>query len=257
MSLTECNSCSACNGKCDNCTLEVCINNMEKHREIYKLIKDFDYKTSEALQNLFDKCMEIKSNLYNNYGINIEIYNIYDTIIISEDFLNKLRIKKEEAENYIDKLKKEMENIEKEKTDNINNLNNLHQQNKKEIDKKFEEEEKKYQMNGSSNDELINSKKKIINDLIKEKDSIFIDIETIVKSFIDEERKNTEKEFDINKIEIDNNNIFIEEEFKYSEKELEKKNEYLNEINKIKKYSDKIPNYENWIMAFNLSKYLN
>ena len=90
-----------------------------------------------------------------------------------------------------------------------------------------------------------------------ELDSIHINIDEIVKSFIDEERKKSEKEFNDNKNKIDEKYIFTEKEFAYSEEELDKKNEYLNKIRKIKSYSDKIPNYENWIRAFNLNKYLN
>lgn len=72
MSRYTCNSCSACGGKCDECSSNVCINNMEKHREKFKLNDDFN-SIYYSIQNLYNKCCEIKNNLYNNYGIYIEI----------------------------------------------------------------------------------------------------------------------------------------------------------------------------------------
>lgn len=72
MSRYTCNSCSACGGKYDECSANVCMNNMEKHREKFKLNDDFN-SIYYAIQNLYNKCCEIKNNLYNNYGIYIEI----------------------------------------------------------------------------------------------------------------------------------------------------------------------------------------
>ena len=255
MSLEECNSCNACHGKCDKCTLDVCLKNMENHKEIYKLTNSFQNKLNEAFQNLYDRCVEIKNSLHSDYGINIEISSLYDKFFQSEDFLNKLNIKRCEAQDYIDKIRHQMEQIKKDNSNKINEIHALHTQNKNEIDNIFKEEEKKYEIIETNHNDLINSKKQIIDKLIKEKDSIFIDVDKIVNSFIEEERKNIEKEFENNKIEINKNNFFIDEELKYSNEEIEKKNEYLNEIKKIKNYSDKIPNYENWIIGFNLNKY--
>ena len=65
MSFYDCNSCRACGGKCDRCTLPVCLNNMESHKEIYKLTNEFDNKFHQALQNLYDRCLEIGNNLLN------------------------------------------------------------------------------------------------------------------------------------------------------------------------------------------------
>ena len=258
MSLEECNSCNACcGGKCDKCTLDVCLKNMENHKEIYKLINDFQNKLNDAFQNLYDKCDKIKNNLHSNNGIIIEISSKCDKFLQSEDFLNKLEIKRCEANEYIDKIKLQMEQIKNDNKNKINEIHALHTQNKNEIDNKFKEEEKKYKIVETNHNDLINSKKQIIDILIKEKDSIFIDVDKIVNSFIEEERKNIVKEFENNKIEINKNYFFIDKELKYSNEELEKKNEYLNEIKKIKNYSDKIPNYENWIISFNLNKFFN
>ena len=65
------------------------------------------------------------------------------------------------------------------------------------------------------------------------------------------------KEFGKNDIIIEKGyprNDFL---FKYTENENEFKNQCLNEINKIKLYSDKIPNYENFIKLSKLDKYIN
>ena len=255
MSISECNSCNSCGGKCDACSLDCCQNNMNNHKEIYKLINDFENKIYYALQNLYDKCGEIKKNLCSKHGVNIELSNINDKIIQSEDFLNKMKIIKKELQNYNYKIKNEMEITKKEKSDKINKLNEIHLQNKNEIKKKFETEENKYKIYESKFEEVIKSKKKVLNDLSKEKDSININIDEIVNDFINEERKKAENEFDIRKNEIESKYIYEEKEFVYSQEELERKNQYLNEIKKIKSYSDKIPNFENWVNAFNLKKY--
>lgn len=60
MSRYTCNTCSACEGKCDKCSANVCINNMEKHREIFKLNDDFNNVIYYTIQNLYNKCCEIK-----------------------------------------------------------------------------------------------------------------------------------------------------------------------------------------------------
>ena len=154
-------------------------------------------------------------------------------------------------------LENEIEINKKEKLDKIKKLNEKHINNKKLIVEKFNEEKENYKINEFKFEETINSKKQVINDLLKEKDSIFINIEEIVKSFVDEERKKVENDFNNNKIELDEKYSYEEKEFKYNQEELEEKNKYLNDIRKIKSYSEKIPNYENWINAFNLNKYIN
>ena len=106
-------------------------------------------------------------------------------------------------------------------------------------------------------EEKIKSKKQKVDDLTNIKDNIKIDIDGIVQSFVNEKRIEEEKKFNINKSEIDNKYAFVKKEFKYTENENEFKNQCLNEINKIKLYSDKIPNYENFIKLSKLDKYIN
>ena len=257
MSYYECYSCGPCNGKCDKCSLGVCVNNMENHRKIYRLKDEFCNKTNYALKNLYDKCVEIQRNLNSNYGIYIELTNIYDKIIQSNDFLSKMRIKKEEIQNCINRIKNEIEIVKKEKSEKISQINNNHEQKIYEINSKFEEEKKKYEMKDPEYEEKIKSKKQKVDDLTNIKDNIKIDIDGIVQSFVNEKRIEEEKKLNINKSEIDNKYACVKKEFKYTENENEFKNQCLNEINKIKLYSDKIPNYENFIKLSKLDKYIN
>ena len=255
MSYDECYSCEPCGGKCDKCSLKCCLDNMENHRKIYKLKDDFSNKVYYALQNLYDKCVEIQNNLNNKYRINIELSNIYDKIIESNNFLKKMKIKKEEIQNYINRIKNEIEIIKKEKSDAINKINDTYEQNRIEINKKFDEEKKKYELKDLKSEEEIKSKKQKVNELTNTKDNIKIDIDGIVQSIVNEERIKADKEFNTNKSVIDNKYNYVEKELKYTENELEFKNEFLKEINKIKLYSDKLPDYENWINKLN--KYIN
>ena len=256
MSFDDCYSCNLCSGKCDKC-ISVCSNNARNHEEIYQLKEVFYNLVENSSQILYDKCIEIKNKLFYDYGITIEISDIYDKLEKSKDFLRKMVTIKEKIQNELHQLKNEIEINKKEQLDEINKLNEKHINNKKSIEEKFNKEKENYKINELKFEETINSRKQIINDLIKEKDNIFINIEEIVKSFVDEERKKVENEYNDNKIELDKKYSYIEKEFKYNQEELEQKNKYLNDIRKIKSYSEKIPNYENWINAFNLNKYIN
>ena len=256
MSFYDCYSCKLCNGKCDRC-ISVCSNNVRDHEEIYKLKEAFYNLVDKAWQNTYDKCLEIKNKLLNDYGINIEISQVYDKLEISKDFFRKIVVEKENIQNELNQLKNKIEIKKKEQLDKINKLNEEHINNKKSLVEKFNKEKELYKIDESKYEEAFKSRKQVINDLMNEKDNIFIDIEGIVKSFVDEERKKVEKEFNENKVELDEKYSYTEKEFKYSQEELEKKNEYLDGIRKIKSYSEKIPNFENWINAFNLNKYLN
>ena len=164
MTYYECLSCGPCGGKCDRCSLSCCVDNMENHRKLYKLKNDFINKVYYGLQNLYDKCVEIQNNLNNNYGIYIEISNIYDRIIQSIDFLSKMEIKKEEIQNCINRINNEIEIVKKEKSDKINQINNSHEQNTIETKKKYDEEKKKYELKDPEYEAKIKSKKQKIND---------------------------------------------------------------------------------------------
>ena len=188
MSFYDCYSCNLCNGKCDKC-ISVCSNNVRNHEEIYQLKEVFYNLVENSYQNLYDKCIEIMDKLFYDYGINIEFSEIYDKLEKSKDFLRKMVIIKEKIQNELQQLENEIEINKKEKLDKINKLNEKHINNKKLIEEKFNKEKENYKINEFKFEETINSKKQVINDLMKEKDSIFINIEEIVKSFVDEERK--------------------------------------------------------------------
>ena len=259
MSRNDCYSCGPCGGICDKCSAECCINNMESHHEIYRLKDEFNNKVDYAIQNLYDKCCEIKNNLWYNYNINVQISDISDKIMKSYDFLNNLQTKENEIQNFINNINNEIAFIKNQKTNEIDNINKIHEKKMYNMNTKFEKEIKKYEINNLKYDNDFKTKNKIINDLKDEKSKINIDIDSIVKSIVEEERLKAEKGFIINKNEIDNKyncKKYDENELTFNKNELELKKEYLNEIEKLKAYSDKIPNYNNWISLYGLNKYI-
>lgn len=259
MSRSDCYSCGPCGGKCDRCSAQCCINNIEMHNEIYKLKDEFNNKVYYAIQNLCDICYEIKNNLMNNYNINIEISDISDKIMKSNDFLNNLQIKEDEIQNFINNINSQIAYIKNQKTNEIDNINKIHKQKINDTNQKFEKEFKKYEINNTKYENDFKTKNQKINDLIDEKSKINIDINGIVKSIVEEERLKVEKDFNMNKNEIDSKYQCInydENELTFNENELQLKKEYLNEIEKLKAYSDKIPNYNNWINLSGLNKYI-
>ena len=80
-------------------------------------------------------------------------------------------------------------------------------------------------------------------------------MDKIIQSFANSEREKAEKNLEENMKEIDNKYNYKEIELVDSQVEL--KSEYLNEIKKIREYSDKIPNFYNFIILYGLNKYLN
>ena len=153
MSRDECKSCGPCGGKCDHCNLQCCVDNIERHKELFRLKDEFSNKIYYAKNNLKDICNEIKNNLYSNYGINIEISNIINKINMSKNFLYCLENKKQELKNNLDNLTNERTIIKKEKLNEINNLNSLHEEKMKEINKEYQEQMKKYEIIESKNEE--------------------------------------------------------------------------------------------------------
>lgn len=260
MSRNDCNYCHACGKRCDKCNAQVCIDNMASHRELFRLKDEFNNKVYNALQNLYEICNIIKYNLFNNYGIYIEISNIYDKIVQGNDFLNKLKIKNEEILNIINNINNEINEVKIKKTEDIANLNKIHEEKMNEENSKFDEDIKQYKIIETKYENEYESKSKKKKELIKIKNEMNIDIDKIIQSFVDEERIKYEKELTINKKEIDNKykiNKINENDFSYNKNELEMKNQCLNEIKKLKDYSDKIPNFDFFINEYGLNNYLN
>lgn len=263
MSRYECDSCSACGGgRCDKCSLSVCINNMESHRELFKLKDDFDNKVYYAINSLESICNEIINKLH-NYSIYIQMPNNNDKNIQAEQFLNNMKNKYQEISNNIDNIKNEITNIKNKKDADINMLNQNYSNRISELNKELEKQINEFNKEDSKFKEELESRKKIIGDLNNSKNNInniYNSIDDRVKSIIDEEKKKEENDFIIKQKEIDNkyNNIAINEnDFAYKPNEIQLQNQYLNDIRQIKAYSDKIPNFYNWINLYNLNKYLN
>lgn len=260
MNRYECISCISCGGKCDQCCLICCIDNMEKHREIFRLKDEFDNKVKSAEKNLIDICYEIQNNLFINYGIIIEISSILDRISQSKDFLNKIENKRNELQKDLDNINEEKLKVKNENLNEINNLVSIHERKMNEINQNYEEIMKKFEINESKYEKEISEKKEKKQDLINEKKEINIDIDGIIRSFVEEEKLKAEKELELNKQQIDKNNIIKEEILTqpiYTENELQMKNKYLNEIKKLNDYSNKIPNFNNWIILYGLNNYIN
>ena len=79
MSRYECQSCGACGGKCDRCGLRCCIDNMEKHNEIFKLKDEFSNKIYYAKNNLIDICNEIKKQINSENSVDL-IFNVFNFV---------------------------------------------------------------------------------------------------------------------------------------------------------------------------------
>ena len=200
MSRNDCNNCPACNnGKCDKCGCKVCIDNMEMHKEIFKLKDEFNFKVYFALSNLIEICHQIKNNLLENYGINIEISNIYNKVLQCDDFLTNMKIKSEELKILNNIINNEMIDVKKNKNNEIINLNKIHEENINEANKKFDEEIKQYKIIEAKYKKEFKSKSEEINNLIKIKKEMDIDIKSIIKEFVDNEKIKAEKDFNIQK----------------------------------------------------------
>lgn len=255
MSRYTCNSCSACGGKCDECSANVCINNMEKHREIFKLNDDFNSVIYYAIQNLYDKCYEIKNNLYNNYGIYIDISYNNDKIVLSDGFIYQMEMKKDTIKQNIIRIDGDIKVLEMENESKIKNVKNKHEQKLQEITENFNRVINEYKLNNTKYENKSKIKKEEINNLNNKINYLNIDMDKIIQSFANSEREKAEKNLEENMKEIDNKYNYKEIELVDSQVEL--KSEYLNEIKKISEYSDKIPNFYNFINLSGLNKYLN
>lgn len=255
----KCYGCASCGGECDGCDLICCLDNIERHNELLRLKDVFINRVYYAKNDIEDICNEIKLNLNLNYGINIEISTTFDKLYQSQDFLNNLENKKQELINDLENINQERDNAKKLKENEIMNLNSIHQRKIDEANQKYKDKMKNYEINELKFEKEISEKKLTIQDLNKQKKEINIDIDGIVKSFVEDEKLKAEKEFDSNIQQINNNYLIKEEELKqptYNKDELRIKNECLDEIQKLNAYSDKIPNFKNWINLYGLNKYI-
>lgn len=261
MDRNTCISCLACEGgKCDQCTTyDICVENMRTHKEIFKLGDQFPNQVYLAEIELLIKTDEIKNNLSSKCNTKIDIPQC--CINHCELFLDEMRNKCEEMTNKTKKLEDERIEIKRKyEKDKINMINDYNEKIKN-INETFEKE--KFMINNEIKKEDLN--KNEINvleerkeNLMKEKENIKdSNINDIVESFIDEETPNFENKYKENIKSIDEKYKKVEEKLEYTEEEKKLENNYLNTINNIKKYSDKIPYFDNWIKIYNLNKYIN
>lgn len=263
MSRYNCALCSPCKGinktYCDDCDASCCKNNMKNHREIFYLADQFTDKVNIAENELSSKADEVKKNLSSNY--NTFIYESTYSSYHCENFADKMcKIYYEmgyrigNLNNNINEKKKQYEineqdlrNIYHEKLQEINYSFNIR---KSKIDSAIEEQKgikKECNMLKDSINVLKNEKENIVNK----------NVDDIVNSLINEDKNNLEQNYENNVKIIDEKNKLILPILEYTKEEKNLENNYINTINNIKKYSDKIPNFDNWIKIYNLNKYIN
>lgn len=262
MSRYDCASCSACKGikkhYCDNCSASCCKDNMKNHREIFQLGDQFTSKVSNAENELSSKANNVKQNLSSNY--NTYISECTCCVSHCENFAdemtktyNRMNSRINDLNDYIYETKKQYEYKEQ-------NLRYIYQKKlekiyisfdirKKKIDHAIEEQKK--------NKEKCNMLKESLNTLKNKKENIVNqNVDEIANNLINEDKKNLEQNYENNVKIIDEKNKVILSNFEYTEDEKNLENGYINTINNIKKYSDKIPNFDNWIKLYNLNKYI-
>ena len=250
MSRDYCFSCGGCGGKCDKCSAQCCINNMNSHYEIYDLSNQFEKKVNSSLNDdISEKANEIRNYLNNNCGFYISYY-------YGEDFLSKLKNKKQELNRNVSDLNNEINVEENNHSSKMKEFSSKHETNIKNMNQKFQEEKNKYIY--KKDDKLIKDKKDTIKNLNDEKNSIDSNKNTIIANYIRDERKKADNNFNNRKTEIERQYIVNKEkDLKYNEEENNLKAEYSKNILKIKNIADKIPYYNNFIIQTGLNKYLN
>ena len=257
MSRNNCASCSACKGinltYCDKCSC--CQENMRNHEEIFYLGEQFRYKVNDAENELKSKAEQVRVNFSKNYYIYIdECACCLDHCV---NFLNKMKSKYNEMNNLEYNLKSQIEQNERVFQDNKLTLCNEFNYKLKTIKDSFENEKKIIIYEKEKENEKINPINKLKMNLEEEKEKIKkINVDEIVNNFISEEKMKIEHESQIQKNKIDEENQFMDEKLEYTEDEKNLENNYLNIINGIKKYSNKIPYFDNWLEVYKLKKYI-
>ena len=260
MSRNNCASCSACKGinktYCDNCNASCCQDNMKNHREIFYLGDQFPSKVYNAESELRSEADRVQKNLYQKY--NIYISECRCCLEHCENFLNAMKNRYNEMNN----RKYELENqIQREKGNfesNKRNLSNDFNQRLLNMNNSFENEKRTIRNEREKENEKIKPLKKTKENLENEKEKIKkINVNEIVNKFVIGEKNKIEADCQSQKSRIDEENQFKEEILEYTEEEKTLENNYLNIINGIKKYSNKIPYFDNWIEVYKLKKYIN
>jgi len=259
MSRNQCASCSACKGinktYCDKCSAFCCQENMRNHTEIFYLGDQFRIKVNDAENELKSKAEQVRVNLSNKY--NIYIGQCTCCLEHCENFLNMMKSKYNEMNNLEYNLISQIEQNERDFKNNKLILSNEFNYKLKTIKDSFENEKKIIIDEKEKENEKINPINKLKMNLEEEKEKIKkINVDEIVNNFISEEKMKIEHESQIQKNKIDEENQFKDEKLEYTEDEKNLENNYLNIINGIKKYSNKIPYFDNWLEVYKLKKYI-
>jgi len=254
-----CYSCGPCKrcfySTCDRCSASCCIDNMNSHRELYRLNDDFSLYLQNALNDLCRKCDEIRNSLINSYGININYNSSFYSIYDCENFLNILREKRTELNNLkyneenqiVDLIKKCEENMKQLKLEKEKKLIQIMEQ----FDKKTKTSEDLF-LNEKKNLKIKMEKKE---KLIQNLKDIGANKELILKNYEAKEILKADAEYNKNINELDEQYKFQEEKLEYTDNEKKLKEKYSDEIQKIKSYSDN-PYFKNIINSFGINKYL-
>ena len=260
MSRYNCASCSACKGInksfCDNCTACCCQDNMKKHREIFYLGDQFPSKVNNAESELKSRADQVQKNLYGNY--NIYISECRCCLDHCENFLNAIKNRYNEMDRKkydLDfQIQRDRQNFEIDK----GNLSNDFNQRLRYMNDSFENEKRTIRNEREKENEKIKPLKKTIENLENEIEKIKkINVDEIVNKFVSGEKNKIEADCQSQKNRIDEENKLKEEILEYTEEEKNLESDYLKIINGIKKYSNKIPYFDNWIEVYKLKKYIN
>jgi hypothetical protein len=251
----HCFKCGPCNDRgyysCDDCSASCCRDSMSNHRDLFNLNDDFNKKIDYAIKDVCQRCDEIKSNLYNSYDIYIYYsYSSFDSIYQCNEFLNKMKEKKNDFENRLNNS--EIPTIKRNFENTLNILRREHEAKLNRMRNEFLEKKEKCSFTKDRNLEIKTEEK---NKLENEKYKINENQDKIIQKYENQERSKAETEFNKNKNEINQKYPNIEEKLEYTEDELRLKQQYIEEIQKIKPYTSN-PLFNNFICSAGLYKYI-
>ena len=243
-----------CKEKCNNCGRSQCFNNINLHKQIFELGKQFENKVNDIPNYLSKKLNEISDDLKNNYNIIhgctgcTESNHFIEEVTLQKDIIvNNIKKKNNNLSNL---YKNEVKNLEKEHYYILNEFRNDFNIKKKNYIKKENPKIKDLEIE-KQNVEEIKTKKKMEYTQDKKDD--------IINEYMKEENIKYENNLKEEKKLIDNEYSFNIEDikFEYTENEKDTINLYKNQINQIQNYSKIIPNYNDIINNFKLNVYFN
>ena len=245
---------------CGNYSCTICRQIIDAHLHMDGLVNELhNYKTDYAEKDLKDKFHSIRNSLSRHCNdIDSWLRDTCYGLTSCEDALSQINSKIRRVNRDIKYLNLAINVVDRDKNLAIEELKKEQQKKINELNDSFNLEKKKYQ-NFDEDDKENVLKNKKLEDLTKEKDKIQEDINGIdVSDYIKEEIKKAETDFENEKSKIDENYKVTEEKLeKYTYEEEQMKKKYLEDIKRLKDFSGKIPNYNNWIWSMGLTRYLN